>query len=133
MMQACKVVEPSLICTRTTHHSTPHHLQVYEQVQMLVADVRNLLCEELTTASLSSSSDLYMLLTLLYSLDLEHSPVLHYLQTKWDAINAKFGAATDQYRRDRTKLWLQGAHSLTLIKTEYWDRAGGGGNISYDW
>ena len=23
--------------------------------------------------------------------------------------------------------------SLTLIKTEYWDRAGGGGNISYDW
>ena len=21
---------------------------------------------------------------------------------------------------------------LTLIKTEYWDRAGGGGNISYD-
>ena len=22
--------------------------------------------------------------------------------------------------------------SLTLIKTEYWDRAGGGGNISYD-
>ena len=23
--------------------------------------------------------------------------------------------------------------SQTLIKTEYWDRAGGGGNISYDW
>ena len=23
--------------------------------------------------------------------------------------------------------------SLHLIKTEYWDRAGGGGNISYDW
>ena len=22
---------------------------------------------------------------------------------------------------------------LTLIKTEYWDRAGGGGNIGYDW
>ena len=22
---------------------------------------------------------------------------------------------------------------LTLIKTEYWDRAGGGGNMSYDW
>ena len=22
---------------------------------------------------------------------------------------------------------------LPLIKTEYWDRAGGGGNISYDW
>ena len=21
----------------------------------------------------------------------------------------------------------------TVIKTEYWDRAGGGGNISYDW
>ena len=23
--------------------------------------------------------------------------------------------------------------ALTLIKTEYWDRAGEGGNISYDW
>ena len=23
--------------------------------------------------------------------------------------------------------------ALTLIKTEYWDRAAGGGNISYDW
>ena len=23
--------------------------------------------------------------------------------------------------------------SLTLIKTEYWDRAGGGGNIRYEW
>ena len=23
--------------------------------------------------------------------------------------------------------------TLTLINTEYWDRAGGGGNISYDW
>ena len=23
--------------------------------------------------------------------------------------------------------------ALPLIKTEYWDRAGGGGNISYDW
>ena len=22
---------------------------------------------------------------------------------------------------------------LPLIKTEYWDRAGGGGNISYEW
>ena len=26
-----------------------------------------------------------------------------------------------------------GTLALTLIKTEYWDRAGGGGNISYDW
>ena len=25
------------------------------------------------------------------------------------------------------------APAQTLIKTEYWDRAGGGGNISYDW
>ena len=25
------------------------------------------------------------------------------------------------------------AQSRTLIKTEYWDRAGGGVNISYDW
>ena len=23
--------------------------------------------------------------------------------------------------------------SVTLIKTKYWDRDGGGGNISYDW
>ena len=23
--------------------------------------------------------------------------------------------------------------SVTLIKTEYWDRAGGGGNIRYEW
>ena len=23
--------------------------------------------------------------------------------------------------------------TATLIKTEYWDRAGGAGNISYDW
>ena len=23
--------------------------------------------------------------------------------------------------------------ALPLIKTEYWDRAGGGGNIRYDW
>ena len=23
--------------------------------------------------------------------------------------------------------------SVTLIKTEYWDRAGGGGNIGYEW
>ena len=23
--------------------------------------------------------------------------------------------------------------TLTLIKIEYWDRAGGGGNMSYDW
>ena len=23
--------------------------------------------------------------------------------------------------------------ALTLIKTEYWDRAGGGGNIRYEW
>ena len=26
-----------------------------------------------------------------------------------------------------------GMATLTLIKTEYWDRAGGGGNIGYDW
>ena len=25
------------------------------------------------------------------------------------------------------------AHARRAIKTEYWDRAGGGGNISYDW
>ena len=28
---------------------------------------------------------------------------------------------------------LQPQITLTLIKTEYWDRAGGGGNIRYEW
>ena len=33
------------------------------------------------------------------------------------------------------KDWVCNHHNLTLtlIKTEYWDRASGGGNISYDW
>ena len=30
-------------------------------------------------------------------------------------------------------LALTRALAPTLIKIEYWDRAGGGGNISYDW
>ena len=33
----------------------------------------------------------------------------------------------------KTKTTSTSSLTLTLIKTEYWDRAGGGGNISYDW
>ena len=33
----------------------------------------------------------------------------------------------------QTKTGSTSSVTLTLIKTEYWDRAGGGGNISYDW
>ena len=33
----------------------------------------------------------------------------------------------------KTKTGSTSSVTLTLIKTEYWDRAGGGGNISYDW
>ena len=32
----------------------------------------------------------------------------------------------------KTKTGSTSSVTLTLIKTEYWDRAGGGGNISYD-
>ena len=30
-------------------------------------------------------------------------------------------------------LGITGTPTPTLIKTEYWNRVGGGGNISYDW
>ena len=33
----------------------------------------------------------------------------------------------------KTKTGSTSSVTLTLIKTEYWDRAGGGENISYDW
>ena len=33
----------------------------------------------------------------------------------------------------KTKTGSTSSVILTLIKTEYWDRAGGGGNISYEW
>ena len=33
----------------------------------------------------------------------------------------------------KTKTGSTSSVTLTLIKTEYWDRAGGGGNISLDW
>ena len=33
----------------------------------------------------------------------------------------------------KTKTGSTSSVTITLIKTEYWDRAGGGGNISYDW
>ena len=33
----------------------------------------------------------------------------------------------------KTKTGSTSSVTLTLIKTEYWDRAGGGGNIRYEW
>ena len=33
----------------------------------------------------------------------------------------------------KTKTGSTSSVTLTLIKIEYWDRAGGGGNISYEW
>ena len=33
----------------------------------------------------------------------------------------------------KTKSISTSSVTLTLIKTEYWDRASGGGNITYDW
>ena len=33
----------------------------------------------------------------------------------------------------KTKIGSTSLVTLALIKTEYWDRAGRGGNISYDW
>ena len=46
---------------------------------------------------------------------------------------AKPGRSTlDTKKGDKTKIGSTSSVTLTLIKTEYWDRAGGGGNISYD-
>ena len=50
------------------------------------------------------------------------------------AATAKPGRSTlDTKKGYKTKTGSTGSVTLTLIKTEYWDRAGGGGNISYDW
>ena len=47
---------------------------------------------------------------------------------------AKPGRSTlDTKKGYKTKTGSTSSVTLTLIKTEYWDRAGGGGNISYDW
>ena len=47
---------------------------------------------------------------------------------------AKPGRSTlDPKKGYKTKTGSTSSVTLTLIKTEYWDRAGGGGNISYDW
>ena len=47
---------------------------------------------------------------------------------------AKPGRSTlDTKKGYKTKTGSTISVTLTLIKTEYWDRAGGGGNISYDW
>ena len=47
---------------------------------------------------------------------------------------AKPGRSTlDTKKGYKTKTGSTSSVTLTLIKTEYWDRAGGAGNISYDW
>ena len=47
---------------------------------------------------------------------------------------AKPGRSTlDTKKGYKTKTGSTSSVTLTLIKTEYWDRAGGGGNIGYDW
>ena len=47
---------------------------------------------------------------------------------------AKPGRCTlDTKKGYKTKTGSTSSVTLTLIKTEYWDRAGGGGNISYEW
>ena len=50
-------------------------------------------------------------------------------QRRQDLGHPVFIGLTDASGRTKRTLTL----TLTLIKTEYWDRAGGGGNISYDW
>ena len=50
------------------------------------------------------------------------------------AAAAKPGRSTlDTKKGYKTKTGSTSSVTLTLIKTEYWDRAGGGGNMSYDW
>ena len=50
------------------------------------------------------------------------------------AAAAKLGRSTlDTKKGYKTKTGSTSSVTLTLIKIEYWDRAGGGGNISYDW
>ena len=50
------------------------------------------------------------------------------------AAAAKPGRSTlDTKKGYKTKTGSTSSVTRTLIKTEYWDRAGGGGNISYDW
>ena len=50
------------------------------------------------------------------------------------AVAAKPGRSTlDTKKGYKTKTGSTSSVTLALIKTEYWDRAGGGGNIRYDW
>ena len=50
------------------------------------------------------------------------------------AAAAKPGRSTlDTKKGYKTKTGSTSSVTLTLIKTEYWDRAGGGGNIRYEW
>ena len=47
----------------------------------------------------------------------------------WSTLDTKKGYKTKTRSTSSVTLTL----ALTLIRIEYWDRAGGGGNISYDW
>ena len=50
------------------------------------------------------------------------------------ADTAKPGRSTlDAKKGYKTKTGSTSSVTLTLIKTEYWDQAGGGGTINYDW
>ena len=50
------------------------------------------------------------------------------------AAAAEPGRSTvDTKKGYKTKTGSTSSVTLTLIKIEYWDRAGGGGNISYEW
>ena len=56
----------------------------------------------------------------------------HFARAACWLLAAKPGRSTlDTKKGYKTK--TGSTSSVTLIKTEYWDRAGGGGNISYDW
>ena len=48
-------------------------------------------------------------------------------------LDTKKGYKTKTGSTSSVTLTLTLGLTLALIKTEYWDRAGGGGNISYDW
>ena len=46
----------------------------------------------------------------------------------------KLGRSTlDTNEGSKTKTGSSSSVTLTLIKNEYWDRAGGGGNTSHEW
>ena len=51
---------------------------------------------------------------------------------EWGGHGEKVGGQGTRIGRGVMHGWKR-TLTRTLIKTEYWDRAGGGGHISYDW